>query len=182
MPQYDALLRLSLAGGTCLRMGEVADALLFSSGAATKVFDRLVERGLVERGADPDDRRTVLVGLTDEGRALFARAQRAHGDSIHDKLGPFASADERRHVEAFLKRLASTEARHRQPPRPVAPPRASGPFRQCPAQRRGISGRRPAASTGTDFAVSLVPPLVSDSLVARRMNEPPFQGESSGPV
>ncbi|WP_456847555.1 MarR family winged helix-turn-helix transcriptional regulator, partial [Cellulomonas sp. P5_C6] len=72
VPQYDALLRLSLAGGTCLRMGEVADALLFSSGAATKVFDRLVERGLVERGADPRDRRTVLVGLTDAGRELFA--------------------------------------------------------------------------------------------------------------
>lgn len=107
VPQYDALLRLSLAGGTCLRMGEVADALLFSSGAATKVFDRLVERGLVERGADPRDRRTVLVGLTDAGRELFARAQRSHGDSIHDTLGPFASATERRHVEAFLERLAA---------------------------------------------------------------------------
>ena len=49
----------------------------------------------------------MLVGLTDEGRALFARAQRAHGDSAYEKLGPFASADERRHVEAFLKRLAA---------------------------------------------------------------------------
>ena len=108
VPQYDALLRLSQADGTCLRMGEVADALLFSSGAATKIFDRLVERGLVERGADPNDRRTVLVGLTDDGRALFRRAQLAHGDSIHDKLGPFASADERQHVEAFLERLAAS--------------------------------------------------------------------------
>ena len=107
VPQYDALRRLWPAGDKCLRMGEVADAMLFSSGAATKVLDRLVERGLVERGADPNDRRTVLVGLTDEGRALFARAQHAHGHSIADKLGPFASADERQHVQAFLKRLAA---------------------------------------------------------------------------
>jgi len=107
LPQYDVLRRLSLAGEACVRMGEVADALLFSSGAATKVLDRLVDRGLVERGADPDDRRTVLVGLTDDGRALFARAQRTHGDSIQEKVGPFASADERRHVETFLKRLAA---------------------------------------------------------------------------
>jgi len=107
VPQYDALLRLAQADGRTLRMGEVADALLFSSGAATKVFDRLVERGLVERGADPNDRRTVLVGLTEDGRKLFQRAQRAHGESINSKVGPFASAEERRHVEAFLKRLST---------------------------------------------------------------------------
>ena len=96
-------------------MGEVAEALLFSSGAATKLFDRLVERGLVERSADPNDRRCVIVSLTDEGSALIDRARLAHGYSIHDKVGPFASDAERRHVAAFLKRLAS-HARHRPPP------------------------------------------------------------------
>ena len=90
-------------------MGEVAGALLFSSGAATKVFDRLVDRGLVERRRDPDDRRTVIVRLT--GKAATVRpGQHAHGYSIFDKLGPFASDAERGHVEAFLKRLATPHA------------------------------------------------------------------------
>ena len=105
--QYDALLRLTLAPGKRLQMGEVAGSLLFSSGAATKLFDRLVERGLVARSADPNDRRCVIVSLTDEGSDLIDRARLAHGYSIHDKIGPFASEDERRHVDAFLKRLAT---------------------------------------------------------------------------
>lgn len=105
--QYDALLRLTLAPGKRLQMGEISDALLFSSGTATKLFDRLVERGLVERSTDPSDRRSVIVSLTDEGRALITRARRAHADSIYDKVGPFASAAERRHVETFLRRLAA---------------------------------------------------------------------------
>ena len=107
VPEYDALLRLRLAPDKRLQMGEVAGALLYSSGAATKLFDRLVQRGLVGRSADPRDRRSVIVTLTRAGSVLIDRARHAHGDSIHDKVGPFASAAERRHVEAFLKRLAT---------------------------------------------------------------------------
>jgi DNA-binding MarR family transcriptional regulator len=40
---------------------------------ATRVIARLVEAGLVERTADPDDRRCALVSLTAEGRALLRR-------------------------------------------------------------------------------------------------------------
>ena len=107
--QYDALLRLTLAPDKRLQMGEVAGSLLFSSGAATKLFDRLVERGLVARSADPDDRRCVIVSLTDDGSDLISRARLGHGYSIHDKLGPFASEAEREHVQAFLKRLATPQ-------------------------------------------------------------------------
>jgi len=106
--QYDALLQLTLAPGKRLQMDAVSAALLFSSGAATKLFDRLVDRGLVGRSADPSDRRSVVVNLTDEGVDLITRARRAHRDSIYDKVGPFASATERRHVEAFLHRLAAS--------------------------------------------------------------------------
>ena len=109
VPQYDALYRLSVAPDQVCRMGEVADAMLYSTGAATKVFDRLVERGLVQRSTDPEDRRTVLVQLTPEGRSLMQRAARAHGRSIVDALGPFDSATERAHVSGFLRRLKERE-------------------------------------------------------------------------
>ncbi|WP_403020701.1 MarR family winged helix-turn-helix transcriptional regulator [Salinibacterium sp. GXW1014] len=42
---------------------------LVSSGTMTNRIDRLVERGLVTRNADPRDRRSVLVTMTREGRA-----------------------------------------------------------------------------------------------------------------
>jgi DNA-binding MarR family transcriptional regulator len=49
---------------------ELFKSLLITSGAITKRVDRLVAMGLVERRADPADRRGVLVYLTAKGRQL----------------------------------------------------------------------------------------------------------------
>jgi DNA-binding MarR family transcriptional regulator len=43
---------------------------------ATSMLERLVSRGLVTRGASPDDRRVVLVGLTRRGEAAADRLRR----------------------------------------------------------------------------------------------------------
>jgi DNA-binding MarR family transcriptional regulator len=36
----------------------------------TKLLDRLESKGLLQRRPHPDDRRAVMIELTDEGRAL----------------------------------------------------------------------------------------------------------------
>jgi DNA-binding MarR family transcriptional regulator len=54
--------------------GELAADLELSSGAMTTRLDRLEEAGLVRRLPDPDDRRGVVVELTDEGRAKWDSA------------------------------------------------------------------------------------------------------------
>jgi len=53
----------------------------------------------------------VIVSLTDQGKRLIDRARHAHGDSVHEKVGPFASNAERRHVATFLNRLAARSGR-----------------------------------------------------------------------
>ncbi|MFY1634137.1 MarR family winged helix-turn-helix transcriptional regulator [Solwaraspora sp. WMMB335] len=44
--------------------GELADRLGVTTGAVTRMTDRLAERGYVRRSADPADRRRVLIELT----------------------------------------------------------------------------------------------------------------------
>jgi DNA-binding MarR family transcriptional regulator len=51
-------------------MGQIARVLQCDSSNVTWITDRLEERGLVERRADPRDRRVKLLALTDEGRRV----------------------------------------------------------------------------------------------------------------
>lgn len=53
-----------------MRMGEFATRESIRMPTATSVIDGLTKHHLVERRPDPDDRRAVLVGLTDHGRTL----------------------------------------------------------------------------------------------------------------
>jgi DNA-binding MarR family transcriptional regulator len=54
--------------------GELSNDLELSSGAMTTRIDRLEEAGLVRRLPDPDDRRGVVVELTDLGREAWDKA------------------------------------------------------------------------------------------------------------
>lgn len=48
----------------------IAERLLVTTASVTSLLDTLERRDLVVRRPDPDDRRRLLVALTDEGRAL----------------------------------------------------------------------------------------------------------------
>ena len=52
------------------RMGALAQLLLTGPPSVTAAADRLEEMGLVQRLPDPDDRRALLLHLTDQGRAV----------------------------------------------------------------------------------------------------------------
>jgi MarR family transcriptional regulator for hemolysin len=52
---------------------EIADGVRIEGATMTRHLDRLEGEGLVARRRDPDDRRAVLVDLTDEGRRTHRR-------------------------------------------------------------------------------------------------------------
>ncbi|MFT4087318.1 MAG: MarR family transcriptional regulator [Gordonia sp. (in: high G+C Gram-positive bacteria)] len=58
-----------------MRMGEFAERESIRLPSATALIDSLVRKGQVQRSADPDDRRAVLVELTAHGRELVAEAR-----------------------------------------------------------------------------------------------------------
>lgn len=68
-PQLKALLLISEEDA--IRMRELARKLGGSFSNATVLVDRLVERGLVERMMEPQDRRVVLVRATEDGKYLI---------------------------------------------------------------------------------------------------------------
>ena len=66
---FDVLSALRRAGEPYeLSPGQLVQQTLVTSGTMTNRVDRLAARGLVTRDPNPDDRRAVLVVLTDNGR------------------------------------------------------------------------------------------------------------------
>jgi DNA-binding MarR family transcriptional regulator len=103
--EWKALGHLQLAGPPYRRpVGKLAKRAELSSGAMTNRLDRLEEAGLVRRVPDPDDRRGVLVELTDAGRKAWkdtVKAQAAKESFVAAALGD----DEKRQLNALLRRL-----------------------------------------------------------------------------
>jgi DNA-binding MarR family transcriptional regulator len=67
--EFDVLTSLRRAGSPYqLSPGQLLTQTLVTSGTMTNRIDRLAKRGLVERMPDPNDRRGVLVRLTEDGQ------------------------------------------------------------------------------------------------------------------
>ena len=71
------------------RMGSISNYLGSTLSSATSIIDRLVDKGLVERAPDPEDRRVVICRLTPTGREAveqFWRIGRLRIVSLAEKL------------------------------------------------------------------------------------------------
>jgi DNA-binding MarR family transcriptional regulator len=76
--EYDALLTIAQAPGSRIRMGQLAEEVLLSKSGVTRLVDRLVTDGLVERSACKADARGAEAVLTDLGMARLRAASRTH--------------------------------------------------------------------------------------------------------
>jgi DNA-binding MarR family transcriptional regulator len=81
LDEYDVLLQVRRSEQP-LRMTQLAERALISRPTASRVVDRLVERGWVRRWRDATDGRVVLLALTEEGRRVHTAAARVHLDGI----------------------------------------------------------------------------------------------------
>jgi DNA-binding MarR family transcriptional regulator len=72
MAKFDVLATLRRSGEPyALSPGDLLKATMVASGTMTNRIDRLVQDGLVARIPNPQDNRSVLIGLTEKGRALI---------------------------------------------------------------------------------------------------------------
>jgi DNA-binding MarR family transcriptional regulator len=86
-------LRTLIRRGEPMRMSELADALGIVRRSATSVVDDLEQLGLVERIADPADRRAVGVQLTDAGRTMMVDARRRRRTAAGQVFSSFTESD-----------------------------------------------------------------------------------------
>ena len=109
LTDYDVLVQLSAADERRLRMSELADQLLLSRSGVTRLVDRLVAEGLVERVTCESDRRGQWASLTDSGYERLRRASPTHlrGVAEHflDRLPP----DDLAALERMLGRVVGAD-------------------------------------------------------------------------
>ena len=82
-----------VCGGDGVRLSELAEALHIAPRSATEVADGLQERGLVERAADPGDRRAVVLRPTDGGRRVQREVSDARAADSHELFAQLSATD-----------------------------------------------------------------------------------------
>ena len=100
--QWYPLWRIRLDGSVSAR--ELAQASGIDAGAMTRLVDRLVSKGLVERARDRSDRRAVCLSLTDAGEAVAAKVPAELAAVNNDFLRGFDDA-EWQHLRNLLRRM-----------------------------------------------------------------------------
>ena len=104
---FEVLLQLRRAPGGRLKMNEIADAIVHSTGGTTRLIDRLERARLVERQNCPSDRRAIHVAITDQGNAKLDEALDVHLGYLEVNLAGRLSGDERSTLASLLTKLNS---------------------------------------------------------------------------
>lgn len=103
--EFDVLAALRRQGEPFeLTPSALARTLMLSPAGMTNRVDRLVDRRLVERRADPDDRRSLFVALTRAGREVVEAAVTEHVAN-EERLLSVLSPNERSTLDRIVRKL-----------------------------------------------------------------------------
>lgn len=84
LSSYEVLMVLADSPDGRARMGDLANELLLSRSGLTRLVDRLVRQGWVERTPCEDDARGLYAGITRSGRAKLKKARPTHLDGVRE--------------------------------------------------------------------------------------------------
>lgn len=107
LAEYNLLLVLGEASDGRLRMGDLAEAMVFSSSRLSYQIGVLEGRGLVCRERDARDARVIHACLTEAGREAFDRSSRSHLMAVRELFLDDLSAEEVATLDAVFTRLKS---------------------------------------------------------------------------
>jgi DNA-binding MarR family transcriptional regulator len=93
----------ALAGGEALTMSEIAARMRHTTAAATGLVDRLEALVYVERAHSLNDRRKVMVKITENGSALVARIKEDMVHNLTALMTYLTSAEQKAWVQVYRK-------------------------------------------------------------------------------
>ena len=115
LPRFDLMAQLERQPQG-LSMGELSRRMMVTGGSVTSIVDQLEKEQLVQRHAQPGDRRAYAVQLTPAGREAFAAMATAHESWVIELLSPLpATQQEQLHqLLGILKngQVSSSNAPH----------------------------------------------------------------------
>ena len=109
--EHGSLYELSSAPDRRLPMAELADRLGLSPSATTRLVDRLEERTWVRRESPRENRRTVNVIITPDGRRAYVRNNRLFTATVQEAVAAHLDAEEMSTLISLLRRLSEAAAR-----------------------------------------------------------------------
>ena len=80
--RFQALLAIKTFAGGAMSVGDLAEELVLRHHSAVELAGRLEQADLVRRKTDPQDKRRVLLELTDHGSRLLTELTRSHLENL----------------------------------------------------------------------------------------------------
>ena len=91
-----------------MRMGDLAEALVITRGGLTKLVDRLVKAGLLERTLCESDRRVSYATLLPAGRDLLAEMRPLVVAELESAFAAKLTVDQAEELRTTLERVRSS--------------------------------------------------------------------------
>jgi DNA-binding MarR family transcriptional regulator len=107
LSSFEVLLHLSWAPAHRMRMGELAQSVLFSSSGLRRLLRRLEAEGLVRREPCPKDRRGSCAVLTEAGLDRLCEAHPTHLGGVREHFFEHFSEGELRAMAKCWRRVLS---------------------------------------------------------------------------
>lgn len=105
--EHGCLFELSSAPQRATRMAVLADRLGISPSSLTRLVDRLEERGWVHRESPRENRRTIEVAITADGRRAYVRNNRPFVQAVDELIASRLSDEQMQELIGLLERLRS---------------------------------------------------------------------------
>ena len=107
-PQYNVLKTLDAADGRAISVQEILEKMVQRNSNITRIVDKLIAKGYVERKECPTNRRKMDITITQEGKKFLVTLNDKVSE-LHRPLMKNLSADELDTLRKLIKKLVANK-------------------------------------------------------------------------